>query len=259
MPETRRRFDPDFKEDRSGSSERQVSRSPRWPGISGSTMAPWVTGWPRTAPSGVRARGYRPTSGAVCGSSSGKSPSCEWSAMSSSDPWSCGSRRRRHDRGIVCRRPEDRPWCSPRHLRPGLGVSESWFYKWRGRPPSPRQVRRAELDANVKAIFDASGGTCGSPRVLDELRDAGERVSKTTVEASMGWPGVGGPARSAPAALADPPGHRRGPVPRSDRPGLQRGGDQPELVGGSDRAPHLTMPRRAPRDRPATRATARPK
>ena len=50
MPETRRRFDPDFKEERSGSSERQVSRSPRWPGIWGSTMAPWVTGWPRTAP-----------------------------------------------------------------------------------------------------------------------------------------------------------------------------------------------------------------
>jgi putative transposase len=66
-----------------------------------------------------------------------------------------------------------------------LGVSESWFYKWKDRPPSPRQARRAEIDAKVKASFDASGGTYGSPRVLDDLRDAGERVSKTTVERSM--------------------------------------------------------------------------
>ncbi len=66
-----------------------------------------------------------------------------------------------------------------------LDVSESWFYKWRDRPPSPRQVRRAEIDAKVKASFDASGGTYGSPRVLDDLRDAGQAVSKKTVEASM--------------------------------------------------------------------------
>jgi putative transposase len=66
-----------------------------------------------------------------------------------------------------------------------LGVSESWFYKWRDRPPGARQVRRAEIDAKVKAIFDASGGAYGSPRIYDELRDAGEAVSKKTVEASM--------------------------------------------------------------------------
>jgi len=26
-----------------------------------------------------------------------------------------------------------------------LGLSESWFYKWRDRPPTARQRRRAEL------------------------------------------------------------------------------------------------------------------
>jgi putative transposase len=66
-----------------------------------------------------------------------------------------------------------------------LDVSESWFYKWRDRPPTPRQARRADIDAKVKAAFDASGGTYGSPRILDELRDVGERVSKKTVERSM--------------------------------------------------------------------------
>jgi putative transposase len=66
-----------------------------------------------------------------------------------------------------------------------LDVSESWFYKWRDRPPTPRPARRADIDAKVKGAFDASGGTYGSPRILDDLRDAGERVSKKTVERSM--------------------------------------------------------------------------
>ncbi len=39
-----------------------------------------------------------------------------------------------------------------------LGVPSSTFYKWRGRPPTPAQRRRAEVDAAVKACFDVSGG-----------------------------------------------------------------------------------------------------
>lgn len=38
-----------------------------------------------------------------------------------------------------------------------LEVSESWFYKWHNRPPTPAQRRRAELDAKVKEIFEDSG------------------------------------------------------------------------------------------------------
>jgi putative transposase len=30
-----------------------------------------------------------------------------------------------------------------------LGVSESWFYKWRDRAPTRRQARRVSLDAVV--------------------------------------------------------------------------------------------------------------
>jgi putative transposase len=71
-----------------------------------------------------------------------------------------------------------------------LGVSESWFYKWQGRPPTPRQRRRADIDAKVKKIFDDSGGAYGSPRIYDELKDAGERVSKKTVERSMAGQGL---------------------------------------------------------------------
>ena len=71
-----------------------------------------------------------------------------------------------------------------------LGVSASWFYKWRDRDPTPRQVRRAALDAAVRASFDTSGGRYGSPRVLADLRAAGWRVAKKSVEASMARHGL---------------------------------------------------------------------
>ncbi len=71
-----------------------------------------------------------------------------------------------------------------------LGLSESWFYKWRERPPTLRQQRRADLDEAVKRAFAASDGTYGSPRVLAELRDEGWTVSKKSVEASMARQGL---------------------------------------------------------------------
>lgn len=71
-----------------------------------------------------------------------------------------------------------------------LGVSESWFYKWKDRPPSTRQQRRAELDAAVKARFDASKGRYGSPRVWEDLVEDGWRVSKNTVAESMARQGL---------------------------------------------------------------------
>lgn len=66
-----------------------------------------------------------------------------------------------------------------------LGVSQSWFYKWRERPPTPRQRRRDALDVAVRGVFEASDGDYGSPRVLAELREEGWTVSKKSVEASM--------------------------------------------------------------------------
>jgi transposase InsO family protein len=66
-----------------------------------------------------------------------------------------------------------------------LNVSESWFYKWRDRPPTPRQDRRARLAAAVRTVFDDSGGTYGSPRVGVELRNQGWRVSDNTIAKLM--------------------------------------------------------------------------
>jgi putative transposase len=66
-----------------------------------------------------------------------------------------------------------------------LGVSESWFYKWRDRPPTPRQDRRAPLASAVRKVFDDSGGTYGSPRIGIELREQGWQVSDNTVAVRM--------------------------------------------------------------------------
>jgi transposase InsO family protein len=76
-----------------------------------------------------------------------------------------------------------------------LELSESWFYKWRDRPPTPRATRRARLDEAVKASFGDSGGTpgtYGSPRVWEDLIDAGWKVSVNTVAASMARQGFQG-------------------------------------------------------------------
>jgi putative transposase len=74
-----------------------------------------------------------------------------------------------------------------------LGLSESWFYKWRDRPPTKRQRRRELLDAEVQAIFEDSGGTprtYGSPRIYAELQENGWAVSEKTVADSMARQGL---------------------------------------------------------------------
>jgi transposase InsO family protein len=64
-------------------------------------------------------------------------------------------------------------------------VSESWYYKWLDRPPTPRQQRRQDLADRVAKIFAESGGTYGSPRVALDLWEQGWRVSVNTVAKIM--------------------------------------------------------------------------
>ena len=76
-----------------------------------------------------------------------------------------------------------------------LAVPASTFYKWLNRPPTPGQLRRAYLDRAVKESFDDSGGnpgTYGSPRVFEDLIEAGWEVSVNTVAASMARQGLQG-------------------------------------------------------------------
>lgn len=76
-----------------------------------------------------------------------------------------------------------------------LGVSQSWFYKWKdGRLP-PRAARRARLKAEVARLFNQREGKEGSPRVTAALRDAGWRVSENTVAGLMREQGLAARAR----------------------------------------------------------------
>ena len=66
-----------------------------------------------------------------------------------------------------------------------LGVSRSWYYKWRGGTLPPRAQRRERLKAGVKRLFEEHEGKRGSPMITADLRDAGWRVSENTVAALM--------------------------------------------------------------------------
>jgi putative transposase len=71
-------------------------------------------------------------------------------------------------------------------------VSVSWFYKWFNRPPTAGQRRRAELDAAVAKMFNASRRSYGSPRVHADLLAAGWMLSVNTVADSMRRQGLQG-------------------------------------------------------------------
>jgi putative transposase len=85
-----------------------------------------------------------------------------------------------------------------------LDVSESWFYKWRGRPLTPRQTRRTELDEAIRKAFTDSHGTYGSPRVALDLWDAGWKVSVNTVAGRMAALGLAGRMKKKRRSLTKP-------------------------------------------------------
>jgi transposase InsO family protein len=66
-----------------------------------------------------------------------------------------------------------------------LGVSRSWFCKWRDGGLPPRAARRERLKAEIARLFAGRGGRDGSPRVTAALRDAGWKVSENTVAGLM--------------------------------------------------------------------------
>jgi putative transposase len=66
-----------------------------------------------------------------------------------------------------------------------LGVSRSWFYKWKGGALPPRAQRRERLKAEIGRLFALHEGKYGSPRITADLRDDGWRVSENTVATLM--------------------------------------------------------------------------
>ncbi len=76
-----------------------------------------------------------------------------------------------------------------------LDVSRAGYYAWVQRQqadPGPRAARRAALAVQVKQFHEASDGVNGSPRILADLREAGEVVSRKTVAKIMREQGLRG-------------------------------------------------------------------
>jgi transposase InsO family protein len=66
-----------------------------------------------------------------------------------------------------------------------LGVTRQGYYAFTSRAPSARQRGEVDLCDQVRQIFDESGATYGSPRVLHELRRRGYCTSKRRVERAL--------------------------------------------------------------------------
>jgi putative transposase len=71
-----------------------------------------------------------------------------------------------------------------------LGVTRAGFYAWRTRPVSARQKQDRALLEEMRAIFEESGSTYGSPRIHESLTAHGHRVSRRRVERLMRGDGI---------------------------------------------------------------------
>jgi putative transposase len=91
-----------------------------------------------------------------------------------------------------------------------LGVSSSGYYDWAARQaagPSRAQQRSTALTGKIVAAHAASDRVYGSPRILADLREAGEVVSGKTVAKLMRRAGIAGisPRRWTPTTTVAGP------------------------------------------------------
>ncbi len=66
-----------------------------------------------------------------------------------------------------------------------LEVSRSGFYAWLGRKPSARTLRQGRIEQKVVWFHGESDEVSGSPKILADLREDGEVVSRKTVAKVM--------------------------------------------------------------------------
>jgi putative transposase len=87
-----------------------------------------------------------------------------------------------------------------------LEVSRSAFYEWHKHVPSAREIADGELGERIEAIYDASRGTYGWPRVHRALRRDGVCVGRERVARLMRQRGLIGRCRRrwTKTTIADP-------------------------------------------------------
>jgi len=84
-------------------------------------------------------------------------------------------------------------------------VSRAGYYAWKRREPGAREQRDAWLLRRVQAVYAASDGTYGSPRIQGALKDAGVRVSRKRIARLMREAGLR--ARAARIYRTSPGSH----------------------------------------------------
>lgn len=77
-----------------------------------------------------------------------------------------------------------------------LGVSPSGYYGWRQKRPTKRQREDAALAAPIAAAHRASRKTYGAPRIVEDLREEGIRISKRRCARLMRAQGLCGKKRN---------------------------------------------------------------
>ena len=85
------------------------------------------------------------------------------------------------------------------------GVTRAGYYAWKGRGESARAKADGRLWVHIERIYQASGGTYGSPRIHAALKAQGSGVGKKRIERSMRKHGLR--ARSAKLYHANPGSH----------------------------------------------------
>ena len=102
-----------------------------------------------------------------------------------------------------------------------LEVSRSGFYAWRTRTPSLRTLRTERIEAKILWFHGESDEVSGSPRILVDLREDGELISRKTVAKRCAGSAC---AASAPAAGVPP---RSSIMPMPTRPTRRTGAGTP--------------------------------
>lgn len=87
-----------------------------------------------------------------------------------------------------------------------LGVSRSGYYAWTKRGPSARAVRSERIEAKIAWFHGESDEVFGTPRILADLREDGEIISRKTVAKTMRKLGLRGvcPKRWKTTTVTDP-------------------------------------------------------
>ncbi len=89
-----------------------------------------------------------------------------------------------------------------------LGVSRSGYYRWASAGPNARQREDDELADHIVQAYHASRKIYGAPRIVEELKDQGVKISKRRCARIMGEHGIRGKKK-----------HRRHPQTTDSRHG----------------------------------------